>query len=110
MHRMATWIPAPDRILLHEKFEALYRRYNRREFVHPDPLEYVLRFQDPADQEIAGLVAAGLAYGRVAQILKSLETVFATLQNPSEDLEVMSREDLISAFRSFRHRWIEAPI
>lgn len=90
---------------MHQRFEKMYRTYNRREFVHPDPLEYVLRFDDPADQEVAGLIASGLAYGRVGHILKSLEKIFDVLKRPSKDLETMSRSDLQEMFGSFRHRW-----
>jgi uncharacterized protein (TIGR02757 family) len=54
-----------------------YAAYNRRQFVHPDPLEFVLAFDDPADQEIAALIAGSLAYGRVEQIRRS---VFAVLR------------------------------
>ncbi len=89
----------------HARFEELYRTWNQRKFVHPDPLEFVLRFEDPADQEIAGLIASGLAYGRVGHILKSLEGIFDVLSRPSTDLAAMSRKDLLEAFGSFRHRW-----
>ncbi len=89
----------------HARFEELYRTWNQREFVHPDPLEFVLRFEDPADQEISGLIASGLAYGRVGYILKSLERIFDILKSPSADLDAMSRKDLLEAFGSFRHRW-----
>ncbi|MBI4411434.1 MAG: DUF2400 family protein, partial [Deltaproteobacteria bacterium] len=58
-----------------EPFEALYLAYNCREFVHPDPLEFVYRYADPRDQEVAGLVASALAYGNVTQILKSVSGV-----------------------------------
>lgn len=93
--------PSPDR----EWFEKMYRYWNRKEFVQPDPLQYVLCFRDPGDQEVAGLIASSLAYGRVGQILSSLDRVFGTLPNLSADLAAMSRSDLASAFRSFRHRW-----
>lgn len=62
-----------------QRLEDLYRRYNRREFVHPDPLEFVYLYDDPADQEVVGLVAACLAYGRVAQILRSVARVLEAL-------------------------------
>ncbi len=51
--------------------EELYRRINRRDLVHPDPLEFLYDYPDPLEREIAGLVAAALAYGRVTQILKA---------------------------------------
>ncbi len=102
---MNTLIPITDKELLLQRFEELYRIWNRREFIHPDPLEFVLRFDSPADQEVAGLIASGLAYGRVGQILKSLEKVFEILRRPSEDIKAMSRKELLDALGSFRHRW-----
>lgn len=52
--------------------ERLYARYNRKEFIGSDPLQFVYNYPEPADMEIVGFLAAGLAYGRVEQILKSL--------------------------------------
>ena len=51
----------------------LYETYNHREFVHPDPLEFLYDYQDLRDREIVGLVASSLAYGGVRQILKGRE-------------------------------------
>jgi len=102
---MTTVTPAKDKILLHRRFEELYTQYNRREYLHPDPLELVLRFEDPADQEIAGLIASGLAYGKVGNILNSLEKIFDVLRRPSLDLAGARKKDLLDAFASFRHRW-----
>lgn len=102
---MGTLTPSENKAHLHKRLEECYRTWNRREFVQPDPLQFVLRFDDPADQEIAGLIASGLAYGKVGHILVSLEKVFDVLEHPSADLAVMSRKDLLDAFASFRHRW-----
>lgn len=96
---------AANPTILRERFEELYGKWNRREFVHPDPLQYVLMFDDPADQEVAGLVASGLAYGKVGHILNSLGRVFAVLKHPAADLAAMNRKDLLAAFGDFRHRW-----
>ena len=53
----------------------LYNSYNKREFIHPDPLEFLYQYDDVRDREIVGLLASSLAYGRVSQILKSISTV-----------------------------------
>lgn len=87
------------------RFEAIYTAYNHRKFIHPDPLEFVVRFDDPADQEIAGLIAATLAFGRVKHILKSLERVFSVFKSPAVDAASMSRSEMRDALGSFRHRW-----
>lgn len=50
------------------KLDSIYNQYNRRSFVHPDPLEFLYSYKDIRDREIAGLIASALAYGRVAQI------------------------------------------
>lgn len=52
--------------------EKLYTRYNRREFIGSDPLQFVYEYPSPADMEVVAFLAADLAYGRVQQIKKSL--------------------------------------
>jgi uncharacterized protein (TIGR02757 family) len=64
---------------LKRALDAHYRAWNRRRYVHPDPLELLYWHEDPADQEVVGLVAACLAYGRVTQILASARRVLAVM-------------------------------
>ncbi|MDH4238232.1 MAG: TIGR02757 family protein [Phycisphaerae bacterium] len=52
--------------------ERLYTRYNSREFIGSDPLQFVYEYSNPADMEVVALLAADLAYGRVQQIQNSL--------------------------------------
>ena len=89
-----------------EKLDELYRLYNRRRFVHPDPLEFLYDYQDLRDREIAGLIASSLAYGRVAQILKSVFSVLETMKaSPFSFLQNSSLKRLNSAFSDFKHRF-----
>jgi len=86
--------------------ERLYRQYNRREYVHPDPLEFLYDYSNPQDQEIVGLIASSLAYGRVAQILKSVSCVLNLLTpSPSLFLKDASFNDLQNMFTGFKHRF-----
>jgi uncharacterized protein (TIGR02757 family) len=86
--------------------DTLYERYNKRRFVHPDPLETVYRFAAPRDQEIAGLIAALLAYGRVAQILASVERVLQRLgSSPYECLAHANEAELGESLHDFKHRF-----
>lgn len=55
-----------------DRLEALYARYNRREFIGSDPLQFVYEYSNPADMEVVAFLSADLAYGRVQQIQKSL--------------------------------------
>ncbi len=93
---------------LREKLDALHARLNRRALVSPDPLEVVYRYDDPRDREVVGLIAACLAYGRVAQILRNLYALLDALgPGPAE---VIRREGADAAARvpGFRHRWTDA--
>src|SRR5208283_1304904 len=60
--------------------EELYTTYNRPEFLH--------RYPDIADREIVGIIASSLAYGRVAQILKSISCILDQMgPSPRQFLE-----------------------
>ncbi len=88
------------------ELEDLYRRYNRRRFVHPDPLEFLYRYDDPLDREIAGLVASSLAYGRVAQILRAVSAVLDAMgPSPRNYLPAASQGSLLHDFAGIRHRF-----
>ncbi len=88
-----------------DQFRELYTCYNRREFVHPDPLEFLYDYNHVRDREIAALVAACLAYGNVWQILKSVSSVLEIMDSPSRFLKSSSRASLLKAFEHFKYRF-----
>lgn len=97
---------------LKKALEAHYRAYNRRRYVHPDPLEFLYGAEDPADQEIVGLIAACLAYGRVNQILASVGRVLDVMGSgspreggPRAFLERTPAEGISRMFEGFSHRF-----
>jgi uncharacterized protein (TIGR02757 family) len=84
--------------------EGLYFVYNRRELVCPDPLAFLYDYDDPLDREVAGLVSSCLAYGRVAQILKSVQKILTPMgAHPHRFL--LRHSDLKDLFGDFRHRF-----
>ncbi|HIJ72912.1 MAG TPA: TIGR02757 family protein [Candidatus Hydrogenedentes bacterium] len=91
---------------LRTQLETLYTTYNRREYVHPDPLEAVHRFQDPSDQEIVGLLASSLAFGDVRQIVRSVDDVLHRVPRPRHDIMSLSVADLREKFVAFRYRYV----
>ena len=90
---------------LKDMLEDLYARYNRRRFIEPDPLQFVYRYSDRADMEIAGFLAAGLAYGRVRQIEKSVDRLLGHMgKSPSDyvrNFDPAGRTEL----NDFKHRF-----
>jgi uncharacterized protein (TIGR02757 family) len=86
--------------------EALYQRYNRREFVASDPVLFLHRYPVLRDREVVGLVASSLAYGRVAQIVRSVDAVLSRMGiSPFAFVMSSSARAVTRAFRSFRHRF-----
>jgi uncharacterized protein (TIGR02757 family) len=83
----------------------LYEKYNHREFVHPDPLEFLYDYPDLRDREIVGLVASCLAYGAVRQILKSVASILRRMESPFDFLRAAHRDSLVQTFKDFKHRF-----
>jgi uncharacterized protein (TIGR02757 family) len=85
--------------------ETLVGRFDGR-FLDTDPVGIVRRFDDPADREVAGLLAAGLAYGRVASIRASLERLFAILgPHPSRFVDALDLKRDGRRLEPFVHRF-----
>jgi uncharacterized protein (TIGR02757 family) len=94
---------SPDK--LRQILESLYMRYNRPECIDPDPLGFVRRYRQPCDREIAGLLSALMAYGRVRQIHKSLSMLLEIL-GPRPAQSVRSLNTSIKyQMRPFKHRF-----
>jgi len=89
-----------------ERFEALYSAYNRRCYVHPDPLEFLYDFHDPLDIEVVGFIASSLAYGNVKQILRSASLVLSKMGScPSAFLLESPFDRIADTFSDFKHRF-----
>lgn len=92
----------PSRALL----EALFARHHRLANLHPDPLTFARDRPSAEEGELAGLVAASLAYGRVGKIMQALEDVFGRLgPKPRESLASWAPRELVERFRGFRYRF-----
>lgn len=88
------------------KLEQLHRKYNRREYVHPDPLEFLYEYENVGDREVVGLIASSLAYGRVLQILRSVRSVLDRIGPQPRAFLIENRPSTIRrVFSGFRHRF-----
>lgn len=95
---------------LSERLERIYRDYNKREFVSPDPLQFLYGYGDPLDIEVVGLIASSLAYGRVASILASVSRVLDVLgTSPALAVADMPEAHIASALDGFAHRFVKGP-
>jgi uncharacterized protein (TIGR02757 family) len=85
--------------------EKLYYRYNHRELIKPDPLQFVYHYSKPGDMEIAGLLAAELAYGRVQQIQKSLTDLLGRMGTSPFEFVLNFDEQKRRKLKNFKHRF-----
>jgi len=95
---------------LHAALEALVLRYQGAGALDLDPLALPLDYPDPWDRELTAWIAAALAYGRVAPMLKAIQGVLQPLgsspaawarqRNPSE-----IRKELKGALRGWVWRF-----
>jgi len=63
---------------LRAPFERLYRTFDHLTTAS-DPVHIVRRYRAPEDREIVGFCAAGLAFGRVASVLNSIESLLEVM-------------------------------
>lgn len=85
--------------------DSLYRRYHRRDMIGHDPLATVYRYEDPADRELAALIASSLAYGNVKAIARGIEQALGPMQpGPAAYLRRSDPSEIHHDYRSFRYR------
>ena len=85
--------------------DALYSDFNRQDSAS-DPVHRVRPFRDAADREIAGFCAAALAFGRVASVLNSIDTLFAIIgPRPAQFVRTFDPAAPHPALRRMVHRW-----
>jgi uncharacterized protein (TIGR02757 family) len=85
--------------------ERLYKRYNRRELISPDPLQFLYRYSNPVDIEITAFLASALAYGRVEQIEKSLDNLFERMGDSPFKFVTNFDKNKRRKLKDFKHRF-----
>jgi uncharacterized protein (TIGR02757 family) len=78
--------------------------------IEPDPLQLVLRYSDPLDQEVAGLIAAAFAYGRADIIVANIGALLGAMTpSPSAYVAAFDSAEAKKQFAGFVHRFHKAP-
>jgi uncharacterized protein (TIGR02757 family) len=94
----------PPHAALRPALEALARRYDRA-WLDSDPLRLPHGYADPEDREVVAVVAAALAYGRVASILASAKRALAAL-GPRPAVALAEEPAAVERrLAGFRHRF-----
>ncbi len=90
---------------LTQYLEELYNRFNKFEYISPDPLQFLYNFDNQYDIEIVALISSSLAYGNVTTILKSIKKVIDTIQNPYIYILSAPEKKILNDFTGFKHRF-----
>jgi uncharacterized protein (TIGR02757 family) len=91
---------------LREPLEALYRSFDYAESA-TDPIHIVRRFVRRDDREVVGFCAAALAFGRVASVLQSIESLLAVMgPHPAAFVRAFDPVRDSGRIEPLVHRWI----
>ncbi|ACC99058.1 conserved hypothetical protein [Elusimicrobium minutum Pei191] len=87
------------------KLDSLYKKYNKKSLVTPDPLQFLYNYPDLKDREIAGLIAACFAYGNVKQIIKTVGFILSKMDGPYSFLMSGGGKEFNKTFKGFKYRF-----
>jgi uncharacterized protein (TIGR02757 family) len=101
--------PARDRVLggapLKGALDRLYVSFNYPDSAR-DPIQIVRRYAQLDDREIVAFIAAGLAFGRVASVMESIERVCAAMgPAPAAFVRAFDPGRDATELREIGHRW-----
>ncbi len=83
-------------------------KYNQPDFIENDPVCIPHRFSKPHDIEIAGFMAAVLAWGQRITIINKCTEFFESMDNAPFDFMLNHSETDLKRFLNFKHRTFNA--
>lgn len=89
---------------LHSFLEENYKRYNRPNFITSDPVSIPRRFSKKQDIEIAGFLAAVIAWGQRPTIIKNANELMRQMDNAPHDFILNHSKKELLRFQNFKHR------
>ena len=88
------------------RLDDLYRTFDHVNSA-ADPVHIVRRYSQPADLEVVGFCAAALAFGRVASVLNSIESLLAVIgPHPAAFVRSFDATRHGTRLEPLVHRWI----
>ena len=90
---------------LRDRLDSLYHGFNAAASL-TDPIELVRPYETGPDREIAGFIAAGLAFGNVVAVMASVRAVLARMgPSPAAFVRQFDPRRHAALFDGFVHRW-----
>jgi len=89
---------------LRELLERLHDRYNRPEFIEADPISVPHRYTGRADREVAGFLAATIAWGNRKAIVRSGRRMMRAMDDAPADFVRNASARELALLDSYVHR------
>ncbi len=89
---------------LRDLLETLHDRYNRPDFIEDDPVSVPHRYTDPRDIEIAGFLAATIAWGNRKSIVRNGRRLMEIMDDSPYDFTMLATDRDLLALHDFVHR------
>ena len=89
---------------VYELLEGLHDKYNNEDFIAADPISVPHSFTAEGDIEIAGFLAATIAWGNRRAIVQSAHRMMRYMDNAPEDFVRNATEADMEYLRSYVHR------
>ena len=93
-----------EREELRDLLEHLHDKYNRAEFIEPDPISVPHAFAAKEDREIAGFFAATIAWGNRKAIVKSARRMMQYMDDAPADFVRHASAEELARLRTYVHR------
>ena len=93
-----------NKIELKEFLDEKVIKYNNPDFIESDPIQIPHQFSKKEDIEIAGFLAATIAWGNRKMIIKNANKMVELLGNSPFDFVINHSEDDLASFDGFVHR------
>lgn len=89
---------------LHDFLEDKYDQYNRLSFIETDPISIPHQFSKKEDIEIAGFLAATIAWGQRVTIINNANKLMKLMGNSPHDFIMSATQKDLQKFKGFVHR------
>ncbi len=82
------------------------RNFPKERHLADDPVQFVHRYDDPRDREVAGLLASAFAYGHVKIVLRTVDRILSCLgPHPADAVADFDPRKNSRRLRGFYHRF-----
>ena len=93
---------------LYQLLEEQYLYFNQKYFIETDPIQVPHSFSKEKDIEIAGFLAASIAWGQRPVIIRNANSLLERMDYAPADFVRNSTEKDLEVFNSFKHRTFQA--